>query len=284
MRPGANWSPAHEYEDICYELGPVRVGEGKVNIAKVSINRPQVLNAFRPTTEVELADAFTRARDDTTVGAIILTGKGDRAFCVGGDQSVRTDDGYADESSGGTGRFRMTDFHVQLRRTPKPVVAMVAGYAVGGGQVLQAIADISIAADNAVFGQVGPKVGSFDGGYGVSMLSRLIGPKKAKEMWFLCRRYNATEALSMGLVNAVYPLQELEEQTVSWCSDMFDLSPYALRLLKSCFNADEDGMAGVQQLAHDTAQLFYGSEEAKYGRDEFEAKRKPDYSRFPHRP
>ncbi len=283
-----NWNPAGQYRDIRYELG----GGENAGIAKITINRPEVRNAFRPETVVELADAFTRAREDLEVGVVILTGEGPDAFCSGGDQRVRgRRGGYVtgvDPADAGkheaVGRFEVTDLHVQIRRMPKPVVAMVAGYAVGGGHVLHVICDLTIAADNARFGQSGPKVGSFDGGFGATVLSRLVGPKKAKEIWFLCRQYDAQEALQMGLVNAVVPLAELEEVTLSWCREMLALSPFALRLLKASFNADEDGLAGIQQLAHDTNLLFYMSEEAQEGRDAYLEKRRPDFSKFPRRP
>jgi naphthoate synthase len=274
------WTPAGEYEDIKYELS----GDG---IAKITINRPEVRNAFRPETLIELSDAFERAREDLSVGAIIFTGEGPDAFCSGGDQRVRGDTGYlAEDAAGrrGVGRFHVTDLQVQIRRLPKPVVAMVAGYAIGGGHVLHVICDLTIAADNAHFGQTGPRVGSFDGGFGASILAQLVGPKKAKEIWFLCRQYDAHEALRMGLVNAVVPLSELEAETVAWCREMLALSPFALRLLKASFNATEDGLTGIQQLAHDTNLLFYESQEAQEGRDAYKEKRKPDFSRFPKRP
>jgi naphthoate synthase len=272
------WAPGAEYEDIRYELS----GDG---IAKITIDRPEVRNAFRPQTVVELSDAFERAREDTTVGAIILTGEGPLAFCSGGDQRVRGDTGYLSEpGEGGVGRFHVTDLHVQIRRLPKPVVAMVAGYAVGGGHVLHVVCDLTIAADNARFGQTGPRVGSFDGGFGAGLLANLVGPKKAKEIWFLCRQYDAQQALEMGLVNTVVPLDRLEEETVGWCREMLALSPFALRLLKASFNAAEDGLAGVQQLAHDANLLFYASEEAREGREAYKEKRAPDFSRFPRRP
>jgi naphthoate synthase len=274
------WTPTGEYEDIKYELSD----DG---IAKISINRPEVRNAFRPETLIELSDAFERAREDLSVGAIIFTGEGPDAFCSGGDQRVRGDTGYlAEDEAGrrGVGRFHVTDLQVQIRRLPKPVVAMVAGYAIGGGHVLHVICDLTIAADNARFGQVGPRVGSFDGGFGASVLAQLVGPKKAKEIWFLCRQYDAHEALAMGLVNAVVPLQRLEQETVAWCREMLALSPFSLRLLKASFNAVEDGFTGLQQLAHDTNLLFYESEEAQEGRDAFRQKRPPDFTRFPRRP
>ncbi|MFL5816009.1 MAG: 1,4-dihydroxy-2-naphthoyl-CoA synthase [Conexibacter sp.] len=271
------WTPAGEYEDIRYELS----GDG---IAKITIDRPEVRNAFRPETVIELMDAFERAREDTSVGAIILTGEGEKAFCSGGDQRVRGSSGYRVGGNATVGRFHVTDLHVQIRRLPKPVVAMVAGYAVGGGHVLHVVCDLTIAADNARFGQTGPRVGSWDGGFGTSVLRDLVGTKKAKEIWLLCRQYGAREALEMGLVNAVVPLAELEATTVEWCREMLALSPFALRLVKSSFNAQEDGYAGIQQLAHDTNLLLYGSEEATEGRTAFLEKRSPDFSRFPRRP
>jgi len=281
------WEPAAEYADIRYERS---LGED-AGIAKITIDRPEVRNAFRPETVVELSDAFEKARENPSVGVVILTGEGAEAFCSGGDQRVRgSRGGYvsgADPSAAGkheaVGRFEVTDLHVQIRRMPKPVVAMVAGYAVGGGHVLHVICDLTIAADNARFGQSGPKVGSFDGGFGATVLSRLVGPKKAKEIWFLCRQYDAQQALQMGLVNAVVPLAELEAETVKWCREMLAMSPFALRLLKASFNADEDGLAGLQQLAHDTNLLFYMSEEAQEGRDAYLEKRRPDFSKFPRR-
>ncbi len=275
-----SWTPAGEYEDIRYELS----GDG---IAKITIDRPEVRNAFRPQTLIELSDALEKAREDLDVGVIVLTGAGDRAFCSGGDQRVRGDAGYLAEDEAakrGVGRFHVTDLHVQIRRTPKPIVAMVAGYAIGGGHVLHVVCDLTIAADNARFGQVGPKVGSFDGGYGAGLLAAQVGQKKAKEIWFLCRQYDAREALEMGLVNAVVPLERLEEETVAWCREMLAHSPFALRLLKASFNATEDGLAGIQQLAHDTNLLFYGSPEAQEGRDAYVEKRAPDFGKFPRRP
>jgi naphthoate synthase len=282
------WQAAAEYEDIRYELG---TGES-AGIAKITINRPEVRNAFRPETVIELSDAFERARENLDVGVVILTGEGPDAFCSGGDQRVRggRGGGYvsgADPDQAGAhqgvGRFHVTDLHIQIRRMPKPVVAMVAGYAVGGGHVLHVVCDLTIAADNARFGQSGPKVGSFDGGFGATVLSRLVGPKRAKEIWFLCRQYDAQEALRMGLINAVVPLERLEEETVAWCREMLALSPFALRLLKASFNADEDGLAGIQQLAHDANLLFYMSEEAQEGRQAYLEKRRPDFSKFPRR-
>ena len=281
------WEPAGEYADIRYELS---TGED-AGIAKITINRPEVRNAFRPETVLELSDAFTRAREDLRVGVVILTGEGPDAFCSGGDQRVRGQrGGYvtgADPSEAGrhqaVGRFEVTDLHVQIRRLPKPVVAMVAGYAVGGGHVLHVVCDLTIAAENARFGQTGPRVGSFDGGFGATVLSRLVGPKKAKEIWFLCRQYDAHQALEMGLINAVVPLERLEEETVQWCREMLALSPFALRMVKASFLADEDGLAGIQQLAHDANLLFYMSEEAAEGRAAFVEKRRPDFSQFPRR-
>jgi naphthoate synthase len=275
IRKAADWQPGADYEDIRYETA-----EG---IAKITINRPEVRNAFRPETVIELSDAFNRAREDTTIGVIILTGEGPLAFCSGGDQRVRGDAGYV-EAKTGVGRFHVTDLHLQIRRTPKPVVAMVAGYAVGGGHVLHVICDLTIAADNARFGQTGPRVGSWDGGFGASVLARQVGQKRAKEIWMLCRQYDAQQALQMGLVNTVVPLEELEEETVQWCREMLALSPFALRLVKASFNADEDGLAGIQQLAHDTNLLFYGSEEAQEGRNAYREKRRPDFEKFPKRP
>jgi naphthoate synthase len=278
------WKSAGEFEDIKYEKA-----EG---IAKITINRPEVRNAFRPLTVIEMQKALEDAREDNETGVIILTWEGPDAFCSGGDQKVRGDAGYLEDPNapqrtpGGAsiGPFHVTDLHVQIRRCPKPVVAMVAGYAVGGGHVLHVVCDLTIAADNAKLGQVGPRVGSFDGGFGASVLSGLVGPKKAKEMWFLCRMYSAEEALQMGLVNTLVPLDKLEEETVGWCREMLERSPFALRLLKASFHAHEDGFAGIQQLAHDTNLLFYGSEEAQEGRDAYKEKRKPDFSQFPRRP
>ncbi|MEJ7785737.1 MAG: 1,4-dihydroxy-2-naphthoyl-CoA synthase [Solirubrobacteraceae bacterium] len=271
------WTSGGEYTDIRYELS-------EDGIAKITIDRPEVRNAFRPQTVIELSQAFEQAREDERVGAIILTGEGEKAFCSGGDQRVRGDRGYEAEPGSGVGRFHVTDLHVQMRRLPKPVVAMVAGYAVGGGHVLHICCDLTIAADNARFGQTGPKVGSFDGGFGASLLAAQIGQKRAKEIWFLCRQYDAQQALDWGLVNAVVPYEQLEAETVSWCREMLALSPFALRLLKASFHAHEDGMAGLQQLAHDTNLLFYASDEAKEGRDAYQEKRAPDFSRFPRRP
>jgi naphthoate synthase len=271
------WIPAGEYSDIRYEVSSPVPG-----IAKITIDRPEVRNAFRPQTVVELIDAFTKAREDLSVGVIILTGEGPDAFCSGGDQRVRGDTGYIAEGAS-VGRFHVTDLHVQIRRLPKPVVAMVAGYAIGGGQVLHVVCDLTIAAENARFGQTGPRVGSFDGGFGASLLARQIGQKRAKEIWFLCRQYDAQRAYEMGLVNAVVPLERLEDETVGWCREMLALSPFALRLLKASFHAEEDGLAGIQQLAHDANLLFYGSDEAREGREAYREKRPPDFERFPRR-
>ena len=269
-----DWQAQGDYQDILYETRP--------GIAKITINRPEVRNAFRPKTLFELADAFNRARDDLEVGVIIFTGAGDQAFCSGGDQRVRGDDGYRDDH--GVGRLNVLDLQVQIRRLPKPVIAMVAGYAIGGGHVLHIVCDLTIAADNARFGQTGPKVGSFDGGYGSGLLARIVGHKKAREIWYLCRQYDAQEALDMGLVNTVVPLERLEEETVAWAERMLEMSPLALRLLKASFNADTDGLAGVQQLAGDATLLYYMSEEAQEGRDAYVEKRKPEFDRFPKRP
>jgi naphthoate synthase len=290
------WTAAGAFTDIRYEKS---TGE-RAGIAKITIDRPEVRNAFRPLTVVEISKALEDAREDPQVGVIVLTGEGPLAFCSGGDQRVRGDSGYLaeddldptrpdpdptrpDPDPTRPGRFHITDLHVQMRRLPKPIVAMVAGYAIGGGHVLHLVCDLTIAADNAVFGQVGPRVGSFDGGFGAGLLANVVGVKKAKEIWFLCRRYSAEEALRMGLVNAVVPLDHLEAETVSWCEEMLRLSPFALRLLKASFNAAEDGLAGIQQLAHDANLLFYGSEEAQEGRDAYREKREPDFGRFPRR-
>lgn len=278
------WTSGGEYEDIRYEKSGTP--DAPTGIAKITIDRPEVRNAFRPRTIVEISRALEDAREDTRIGAIVLTGAGDLAFCSGGDQRVRGDSGYlAEDDAGkaGIGRFHVTDLHVQIRRLPKPVVAMVAGYAIGGGHVLHLVCDLTIAADNAKFGQVGPKVGSFDGGFGAGLLANLVGPKKAKEIWFLCRQYSAQEALEMGMVNAVVPLARLEEETVRWCEEMLRNSPFALRLLKASFNAAEDGLSGIQQLAHDANLLFYGSEEAQEGRNAYREKRRPEFEKFPRR-
>ncbi len=287
------WIPADTYTDIRYEKSaePDPPAGGRVSIAKITINRPEVRNAFRPLTVLEISKALEQAREDAEVGAIILTGEGPLAFCSGGDQRVRGDSGYVaddDETDRGSasakvGRFHVTDLHIQIRRLPKPVVAMVAGYAIGGGHVLHLVCDLTIAAENARFGQTGPRVGSFDGGFGTGLLANIVGAKRAKEIWFLCRQYDAEQALGMGLVNAVVPLDRLEDETVQWCREMLALSPLSLRLLKASFNAAEDGLSGVQQLAHDANLLFYGSEEAHEGREAYRQKREPDFSRFPRR-
>jgi naphthoate synthase len=275
--------------DAVTSIGPledIRYEHSEDGIAKITINRPEVRNAFRPQTIMEISEALTDAREDGSIGTIILTGEGPDAFCSGGDQRVRGDTGYLDDPTArdSVGRFHVTDLHLQIRRLPKPVVAMVAGYAIGGGHILHLVCDLTIAADNARFGQVGPKVGSFDGGYGASLLAELVGVKKAKEFWFLCRQYDAQQALDMGLINTVVPLADLENVTVEWCREMMALSPFALRLMKASFNANEDGMAGIQQLAHDANLLFYASEEAREGREAFKAKRTPDFTKFPRRP
>jgi naphthoate synthase len=267
-----------EFLDIRYD----KSAPPEPGIARITIARPEVRNAFRPRTIIEISRALEDAREDAEIGTIVLTGEGTEAFCSGGDQRVRGDTGYLEEGKA-VGRFHVTDLHVQIRRLPKPVVAMVAGYAIGGGHVLHLVCDLTIAADNARFGQVGPRVGSFDGGFGAGLLASLVGPKKAKEVWFLCRQYSAQEALQMGLVNTVVPLERLEAETVAWCREMLALSPFALRMLKASFNAAEDGLTGIQQLAHDANLLFYESEEAQEGRDAYKEKRRPDFSRFPRR-
>ena len=268
------WTASGEYTDVVYETWD--------GIAKITINRPEVRNAFRPTTVFEMSRAFEAARDDPEIGVVILTGAGTEAFCSGGDQRVRGDDGYVDAR--GTGRLNVLDLQVQIRRLPKPVVAMVAGYAIGGGHVLHVVCDLTIAADNARFGQTGPRVGSFDGGYGAGLLARIVGQKKAREIWFLCEQYDAQQALEMGLVNKVVPLADLEKETVAWCRRMLELSPLALRMLKAGLNAADDGLAGIQQLAGDATLLYYMSEEAQEGRDAYVEKRKPNFTKFPKRP
>jgi naphthoate synthase len=268
------WHRHGDYTDIRYETA-----EG---IAKLTICRPEVRNAFRPKTLYELADAFERARDDPGIGVVVLTGEGTEAFCSGGDQRIRGDDGYVDEH--GIGRLNVLDLQIQIRRLPKPVIAMVAGYAIGGGHVLHLVCDLTIAADNARFGQTGPKVGSFDGGYGAGLLARTVGRKKAAEIWFLCDQYDAQEALAMGLVNTVVPVDELEATTVAWCRKILAKSPLALRLLKAGLNADSDGLAGIQQLAGDATLLYYMTEEAQEGRNAFREKRPPEFHKFPRRP
>jgi naphthoate synthase len=270
IQKAADWRAAGQFEDIRYEKA-----EG---IAKVTINRPEVRNAFRPTTLHELAAAFNDAREDPAIGVIILTGAGDLAFCSGGDQRIRGDQGYV--GFDGVPRLNVLDLQKQIRSCPKPVVAMVAGYAIGGGHVLHVVCDLTIAADNARFGQTGPRVGSFDGGFGASILSDLVGPKKAKEIWFTCRQYDAAQALAMGLVNAVVPLADLEKETVAMCREMLQHSPLALRCLKSAFNARYDGEAGVQELAGNATLLYYMTEEAQEGRNAYVEKRRPDFSKF----
>ena len=270
------WKKALEFEDIIFE-------KSEEGIAKITINRPEVRNAFRPLTVREMQQALEDAREDSGIGVIILTGAGEKAFCSGGDQRIRGDAGYQDS---GTGHLRLNvlDFQRQIRSCPKPVVAMVAGYAIGGGHVLHVMCDLSIAADNAVFGQTGPKVGSFDGGYGSSYLARIVGQKKAREIWFLCRQYDARQALEMGLVNTVVPLAQLEEETIQWCREMLKMSPIALRCLKAAMNADCDGQAGLQELAGNATMLFYMSEEGQEGRNAYLEKRPPDFNRFTRHP
>lgn len=273
------WEQIGEYSDIIYQRA-----EG---MAKITINRPEVRNAFRPETLAQLQEAFNIARDDDSVGVIIFTGAGSEAFCSGGDVMVRGDDGYIGSDSlgkKGIGRLNVLDLQVQIRRTPKPVIAMVAGWAIGGGHVLHVVCDITVAAENAKFGQTGPMVGSFDGGYGAGLLAAHIGQKKAREIWFMCRQYDANEALEMGLVNTVVPVTELEAETVSWAREMLRHSPLALRLLKAGLNAADDGLAGVQQLAGDATLLFYLTEEGQEGRNAFQEKRPPNFGQFPKRP
>jgi naphthoate synthase len=276
IEPAVDWKPGAdvEYGDIRYE-----VADG---IAKITISRPEVRNAFRPRTLFELQDAFERARNNPAIGVIVLAGEGPEAFCSGGDQRIRGDDGYVGDD--GVGRLNVLDLQIQIRRLPKPVVAMVAGYAIGGGHVLHVVCDLTIAADNARFGQTGPKVGSFDGGYGSGLLARSVGQKKAREIWFLCEQYDAQEALDMGLVNKVVPLERLEVESVAWCRKMLRHSPLALRMLKASFNAADDGLAGIQQLAGDATLLYYMSEEAQEGKQAYLEKRRPDFDRFPKRP
>ncbi len=279
IRPAADWQAAGEFRDIRYDTA-----EG---MAKITICRPEVRNAFRPQTLFELQDAFNRARDDDRVGVIILTGQGDLAFCSGGDQRIRGDDGYIGDdevAQKGIGRLNVLDLQIQIRRTPKPVIAMVAGYAIGGGHVLHVVCDLTIAADNARFGQTGPRVGSFDGGYGSGLLARSIGQKRAREIWFLCRQYTAEEAYEMGMVNTVVPLEALEEETVAWCREMLAHSPLAMRMIKASMNAADDGLAGIQQLAGDATLLYYQTDEAQEGRDAYVNKRRPDFDQFPKRP
>lgn len=274
IRPALDWQPRADYADIRYDFA-----EG---IARITIDRPEKRNAFRPETIAELIDAFYRAHHDNAVGAIILTGAGPDAFCAGGDQTVRGAEGYID--AGGTPHLNVLDLQMQIRRLPKPVVAMVAGYAIGGGHVLHLVCDLTIAADNARFGQTGPRVGSFDAGLGAGLLARSVGMKKAKEIWFLCRQYDAQAALAMGLVNAVVPLAQLEEETVQWCREMLQHSPMALRLLKAGFNADTDGLAGIQELAGNATGLFYQTAEGQEGRNAWLEKRPPDFGKYRRRP
>jgi len=274
MKPALDWKAVREFEDIRYEKA-----EG---IAKITINRPHVRNAFRPLTVREMMQALDDARDDDQIGVIILTGEGKEAFCSGGDQKIRGDAGYKDVKK--IERLNVLDFQKQIRGCPKPVIAMVAGWAMGGGQVLQVVCDLTIAADNAKFGQTGPKVGSFDGGFGSSYLSRLVGQKKAREIWFLCRVYNAQQALDMGLINHVVPYEDLEMETVQWCREILDKSPLAIRCLKAALNADCDGQTGLQELAGNATLLFYMTEEGQEGRNAFVEKRKPNFSKFPKRP
>jgi len=274
-----DWQRSGEYSDIIYETA-----EG---IAKITINRPERHNAFRPQTLFELQQAFNIARDDSEVGVIIFTGAGDQAFCSGGDQKIRGDDGYIGDDAvarQGIGRLNVLDLQVQIRRLPKPVICMVAGWSIGGGNVLQVCCDLTIAADNAKFGQTGPKVGSFDGGYGSWLLAETVGLKKAREIWYLCRQYSAQEALDMGMVNTVVPLEDLEKETVAWSRELLEKSPLALRMLKGAINAVSDGAAGMQQFAGDATMLYYMSEEAQEGRDAFKEKRRPEFDKFPRRP
>ena len=269
-----SWLKVGTYSDITYEKAD--------GIARITINRPEVRNAFRPLTVQEMSQALADAREDEQIGVVILTGAGEKAFCSGGDQKIRGDAGYKDAS--GVHRLNVLDFQRQIRTCPKPIIAMVAGYAIGGGHVLHLMCDLTIAADNAIFGQTGPKVGSFDGGYGASYMARIVGQKKAREIWFLCRQYNAAQALEMGLVNSVVPLSELEAETIKWCREILANSPMAIRCLKAALNADCDGQAGLQELAGNATMLYYMSEEAQEGRDAFNEKRKPDFSKFPRRP
>lgn len=281
--PGCGWQAQGDFSDIRYE---VSTGDD-AGIAKITIDRPHKRNAFRPQTIQELLVAFDMARDDSEIGVIILTGQGDWAFCSGGDQIIRGDDGYIGDDEvalKGIGRLNVLDLQIAIRRTPKPVIAMIAGYSIGGGHVLHVVCDLSIAADNARFGQTGPKVGSFDGGYGSGLLARHIGQKRSREVWYLCRQYGAEQAYDWGLVNEVVPLADLEIATVQYAREMLQLSPLALRMLKASHNAADDGLAGVQQLAGDATLLFYMSEEAQEGRDAFKHKRRPDFSKFPKRP
>ncbi len=269
-----DWVDAAQYEDIRYQ---------KLDgIAKITINRPKIRNAFRPQTVIEMSKALEDARMDKDIGVVILTGEGEKAFCSGGDQSIRSNTGYSDGK--GVNHLNVLDFQRQMRTCPKPIVAMVAGYAIGGGHVLHLMCDLTIAAENAIFGQTGPKVGSFDGGYGASYMARIVGQKKAREIWFLCRQYDAAQALDMGLVNTVVPLERLEEETVQWCREILANSPMAIRCLKAALNADCDGQAGLQELAGNATMLFYMSDEGQEGRNAFNEKRKPDFSKYPRQP
>lgn len=270
-----NWKRIGEYQEIFYDKAD--------GIAKITINRPERMNAFTPLTNDEISDALKDARFDSAIGVVILTGAGDRAFCSGGDQKVRGESGYVDAATRQQ-RLNVLDLHRQIRTCPKPVIAMVAGYAIGGGNILAMVCDLTIAADNAVFGQTGPKVGSFDAGYGSAHLARMVGQKKAREIWFLCRQYNANQALEMGLVNTVVPLERLEEETVAWCREILANSPTAIRFIKAAMNADEDGQAGLMELAGNATGLFYMTEEGQEGRNAFLEKRAPDFSRFPRNP
>lgn len=274
MKKNIHWQGTIKFEDIKYH----KTG----GIAKITINRPQVRNAFRPLTVVEMSEALNDARNDEKIGVVILTGEGKEAFCSGGDQKVRGEAGYKDLK--GVNRLNVLDFQRQIRTCPKPIIAMVAGYAIGGGHILQLLCDLTIAADNAVFGQTGPKVGSFDGGYGASYMARIVGQKKAREIWFLCRQYNAKQALEMGLVNTVVPYKKLEQETIRWCKEILNNSPMAIRCLKAALNADCDGQSGLQELAGNATMLFYMTEEGQEGRNAFVEKRKPDFSKFPRRP
>ncbi len=268
------WKEIKKYQEILYHTTD--------GIAKITINRPHVHNAFTPLTVDEMSDALSLARNDSSIGVVILCGAGGRAFCSGGDQKIRGQAGYNDPQ--GVERLNVLDFQRQMRTLPKPIIAMVAGYAIGGGHILHMMADLTIAADNSIFGQTGPKVGSFDGGYGASYMARIIGQKKARELWFLCRQYNAKQALEMGLVNTVVPLEDLEDETIKWCKEILQNSPLAIRCLKAALNADCDGQAGLQELAGNATMLFYMTEEGQEGRDAFVEKRKPDFSSFPKRP
>jgi naphthoate synthase len=271
-----DWVEAGQYTDIKYH----KFG----GIAKITINRPDRRNAFRPITVDEMSKALEDARFDERIGVIILTGEGDLAFCSGGDQKIRGEAGYSDDKRAGMNRLNVLDFQRQIRTCPKPVIAMVAGYAVGGGHVLHMVCDLTIAAENAIFGQTGPKVGSFDGGWGASYMARIVGQKKAREIWFLCRQYNAKEALEMGLVNTVVPLSELEKETVKWCQEILEKSPLALRCLKAALNADCDGQSGLQELAGNATMLYYMSDEAQEGKNAYLEKRRPEFEKFPRRP